>query len=326
MSNDLFSRILASAAAVDDRFARISDAELCAFQTSFPVPASHPRSADIDRYPFVCATAAAAFPEKQTFVLADVGLRSVTWIEDELPSDADVAWLAPSEAETKECGRLDAFYADRVAGKGYSDVVAVGGGIVINAASYVAEREGCALAYVPTTVLAMADAAIGGKVRANRVEDGACRKHAYKSWYEPDRVVLDPRFLDALPDAQISVGMGEIIKQGVYQSRPLLAFLASDAFDPFRDRAALLKSILWAVALAANCLGVDPEESPDGARLIMRGAHDASDKIEEASCFRVPHGIAVAQAIRQELEDQGSPLLPLVETCLTKFHIPFVSL
>lgn len=322
MSEDLYQRILASAAAVDEQFARITHEELRAFETSFVVPTSHPRASVIERYAFVSAPVSAAFAGGKTLVLADAVLRPLPWLAGEIPTSADTHWLAPSEAETKECGWLDRFHEQHVAGQGYGEIVAIGGGIVINAASYLAEKERCSLAYVPTTVLAMADAAIGGKVRANRVVDGECRKHAYKSWYEPDRVVIEPRFLETVPDGQVSVGMGEIIKQGVYQSRPLLAYLASDAFDPFHDREALLKSVLWAAALAANCLNIDPEESKDGSHIIMRGAHDASDKIEEATCFRVPHGVAVAQAIRQELADAGSPLLPEVDTCLKKFAIP----
>lgn len=325
MAEDLYQRILTAAASVDDQFAHISPDALRSFETSFVVPASHPRSAVLHRYAFVCAPVSAAFAGGKTLVLGDAVLRALPWLAGEIPPSADTHWLVPSEAETKECGWLDRFYEEHVTGKGYAEIVAIGGGIVINAASYLAEKERCALAYVPTTVLAMADAAIGGKVRANVVEDGACRKHAYKSWYEPDRVVVEPRFLDTVPDGQVSVGMGEIIKQGVYQSRPLLAYLASDAFDPFHDREALLKSVLWAAALAANCLNIDPDESKDGSHIIMRGAHDASDKIEEATCFRVPHGIAVAQAIRQEIADAGSPLLTEVETCLTKFNIPFYS-
>lgn len=322
---ELYERILAAAPAVNKRFLTISTDELHRFRTSFVVPASHPRAAAISEYAFVCAPVSTAFDARKTLVLADQVLDGLfPWLAEELPPTADVHWLVPSETETKECNWLDGFHARNVDGREYGRIVAVGGGIVINAASYLAEKEGCGLAYVPTTVLAMADAAIGGKVRANRMENGQCHKHAYRSWYEPDIVVVEPRFLDTVPDSQVSVGMGEIIKQGVYQSRPLLDWLASDGFDPFHDRDALLKSVLWAAALAANCLNIDPMESKDGSHIIMRGAHDASDKIEEASGFTVPHGIAVAQAIRQELMAGNSPLLPQVEQCMAKLKIPAV--
>lgn len=325
--SSVFDRILAGAVDVDRRFETIGRDELLGFRASFPVPASHPRSADLRAYSFVVGATRDVFDglASPSLVLADAALRGLDWLAADLPADARVVWLAPSEGETKERGWLDRFYAVEVAGRGIGSIVAVGGGILINAASYLAEREGCALAYVPTTVLAMADAAIGGKVRANVVDaDGACRKHAYKSWYEPDRVVADPRFLDAIPDAQVSAGMGEILKQGAYQSRPLLAWLASDGFDPFRDRAALLHAILWAVALAANALAVDPEETPAGAGRVMRGAHDASDRLEEASSFRIPHGIAVARAIRAEFAAASNSLLPLVDACLKNTRISLV--
>lgn len=311
--------------AVDQRFMTITHDELLAFRTDFMVSTSHPRAATLERYEYISAPVSGAFDARKTLVLADQVLDGLfPWLIVEFPATADVHWLVPSETETKECNWLDGFFERHVAGKGYGRIIAVGGGIVINAASYLAEKERCGLAYVPTTVLAMADAAIGGKVRANKMENGQCHKHAYRSWYEPDLVVVEPRFLDQIPDAQVSVGMGEIIKQGVYQSRPLLDYLVADAFDPFHDREALLKSILWAAALAANCLNVDPDESKDGSHIIMRGAHDASDKIEEASGFRTPHGIAVAQAIRQELIEANSPLLAQVEKCLAKLQISIV--
>lgn len=320
---NLYDEILAASKVVDDRFATITPEELMSFQTSFVVPDSHSRSKDIETYDYRVGDLKSIFSNRKTLVFVDQSLKNIDWIKSSIPVDAEVFWFTPSEEFTKECSRLDSFIQEnKLSEKSVEVVVAIGGGVIINTAGYVAEKLGCDLVYVPTTVLAMADASISGKVRANQTVDGFCRKHAYKSYYEPNLVLIDQRFLSDLPEKQISIGLGEIIKHGVYQSKDLLEYLVSDAFNPFTDRFLLLKTILWAADLSAVCLNIDPEESKDGAAIIMRGGHDASDKIEEASGFTIPHGTAVAQAIRAELTQSQSPLLTMVEKCFAKFQIP----
>ncbi|MBI2476570.1 hypothetical protein HYV72_00185 [Candidatus Uhrbacteria bacterium] len=318
----LYEKILEASRPVDERFSFIAKEELLAYHTSFRISSVHPRAASLKEYSYAVGPMESVFSERETLVLIDQSFRSLPWVVHALPNSADVHWLIPSEAETKEKSWLANFIAiGRFKENRIQEVIAVGGGILINAASYIAEQLGCDLAYVPTTVLAMSDGAIGGKVRANVIENSTYRKHAHKTFYEPDRVVLDPRFLDGLPAKQIFVGMGEIIKHGVYQTRPLLDFLAREDFDPIQNRNELLKAILWTVELTSVCLNIDPDETKEGSHVIMRGAHDASDKIEEASHFAIPHGTAVALAIRDELSQLRSPLLPLVDRCFAKFLI-----
>lgn len=321
---DLYKKILTVSEPVDQIFSVITFNQLADYRTNFCIPPTHMRAAVLDHYDYFVGSIESVFLEKKTLLLIDATFKMLPWIVSAIPASAEVHWMKPSESETKEKNWLDRFIAsEEFKKKGIKEVVAVGGGIIINASAYIAERLGCDLAYVPTTVLAMSDGAIGGKVRANFVKGERYHKHAYKSFYEPNRIVIDPRFLDALPDKQVAVGMGEIIKHGVYQSKPLLEYLASSGFDPYHDKVALLKSILWAAALKSVCLNVDPEESKDGSHIIMRGAHEASDKIEEESHFTIPHGTAVAMAIREELTESQSPLLPLANECFTKFRVPF---
>ena len=321
MPRELYEKILEASKLIDQRFASISHDDLLRFEDSFVVPASHPCSVNLSNYSYRVGSVEQAFDSKPTLAMVDKGLQSLSWLQNSLPQNAHVIWLAPREEETKEQHWLDAFIANEIKEHPVERIVAIGGGIITNASGYIAERLQCELIYVPTTVLAMSDGSIGGKVRANLIEGGVYHKHYYKTFYEPNFVVIDPRFLETLPDKQISVGLGEIIKHGVYQSRALLEYMASDAFDPFKDKIPLLKSILWAAALKAVCLNIDPEETKDGSHIIMRGGHEASDKIEEASRFTIPHGTAVSLAIRKELADSDDPLLSLVDSCFDKFSI-----
>ena len=321
MSDSLYERIVAASTPVNEQFATADDDTLGSFRASFVVPKTHPRSSMIEYYTYQVGPCDQAISGRRKFVLGDASLQSCPWIAPTFENTADAICITPTESETKERGWLDRFIVEKqLKEKGLEEIIAVGGGIIINAASYMAEQIGCDLVYVPTTVLAMADAAIGGKVRANVIENGVYHKHAYKRFYEPNRVVVDPRFLETLPDRQVTVGMGEIVKYGVYQSPALLEYLADDAFDPFRDKQALLKSILWAADLASVCYRIDPEETRDGGGRIIRGAHDASDKIEEASKFTIPHGVAVAMAIREELAASGHQARERFEICFKKFR------
>lgn len=322
MEDSLYFEIISASEEVDERFLNISDDDLLKFKTSFIIPESHSRSNKLSTYSFNVGSLSSVFSGRKTLVFIDQSLKSLDWVTNEIPVGTIIHFEVPSE-HSKEKNRLDSLIIDdKLKEKDIEEIVAIGGGVVINTASYIAEQLGCDLVYVPTTVLAMADAAIGGKVRANIIENTVCHKHAYKSFYEPNSVIIDPRFLTGLPERQISIGLGEILKHGVYQSPALLEYLASDIFNPFQDRTALLKSILWTVDLSAACLNVDPEETIGGSHIIMRGAHDASDKIEEASGFTVPHGTAVAMAIHAELLATKSKILPLFECCLAKFNIP----
>lgn len=167
------------------------------------------------------------------------------------------------------------------------------------------------MVYVPTSIIAMSDASMGGKIRLNTIEDGRFNKHAYKSFYEPSAVILDPQFLEYLNNEQIMVGLAEIIKHALYQSPRLTNYLLSDEFEPFHDRESLLRAILWTADLKRICLENDPEESKEGSYKILRAAHDISDKMEEQSQFTLSHGKAVEKAMVEDLrfEAEKSNLL-----------------
>ncbi len=322
MEDSLYKQIIQASNSVDERFLNISAEELERFRISFPVPGSHNRSKAIKSYDFIVSEMGKAFSDRSTVVFIDSGLKKLEWVSESISKDAQVFWIKPKEEETKDQARLDQYIEkEQLRDKGFEEAVAIGGGIVLNAVAYIAEKLESDLVYVPTTLLAMCDGSIGGKVRANLIENGIYKKHAYKSYYEPNQVIVGPRFLESLPEKQISIGMGEVLKHGVYQSERLLDYIASNDFRPFENKNDLLKVVLWTAALKGVCFDIDPEETPDGAEKIIRGAHNASDKIEEASNFTIPHGLAVTQAIYNELVESKSPLLPIVENFLNKMRI-----
>lgn len=188
-------------------------------------------------------------------------------------------------------------------------VVTVGGGLIINISAYIAERFKSDFIIFPTTPLAMSDAAIGGKVRVNDItSNGIYKKHAHKSFYEPNAIFIDKNFLTTLSNEQIKISLAEIIKHGVYQSNELLNFLLSEEFNPYTDKESLLKAILWTADLKRVCLEIDPHDntSINGSNLILRAAHDISDKIEEEKHFNINHGEAVLRAMLMDSNNTKS--------------------
>ena len=318
----VYQQILESSVPVDSQFAALSGKELLHFKLSFRVSPSHKRFGSVQNYTYEVGSMAQILKHENQLIIADNTFRALSWLNDELV-DKSVIWLTPREEETKERYWLDRFISDEsMLQSSPHEIVVIGGGILLNAGAYIAEQLGSDLAYIPTTVLAMSDGSIGGKVRANEIKNGIYHKHAYKSFYEPNRILIDPRFLQSLPDKQIAIGLGEVIKHGVYQSRALLEYLVSNDFYPQTDKDSLLKAVLWAAALKEVCLNIDPDETTDGSHVIMRGGHEASDKIEELSHFQIPHGTAVAIAVYEEMSQKSSELMPLLDACYRKFSIP----
>jgi len=270
------------------------------FQIVFPVPSSHPRSKELKSYPLALSSLSNYHFPDDSLVIIDSGISSR--IKNNNDSNTSV-FFHPIENKIKTLDFLNEFLGEH-RGQVFRQVIGIGGGIVLNSCSYVAEKLGIDLILIPTTIISISDSSIGGKVRVNDINGHGFIKHAYKSFYEPSQIIIDPQLLDYLNDEQIRLGLSEIIKHALYQSDGLAKYLLSDKFNPFSDRASLLKSIMWTADLKRICLEVDPEESADGSYSILRAGHDLSDKIEEESRLTIAHSEAVLRAMKIDLEKQ----------------------
>lgn len=108
-------------------------------------------------------------------------------------------------------------------------LIAVGGGVVCDLAGYIASTfmRGLSLIFVPTTLLAMIDASIGGK---NGLNVGKS-KNILGTFYPPTAVFIDPIYLETLPPRQIKSGLAEMIKHALIFDRDLFDHLESGLFD-----------------------------------------------------------------------------------------------
>jgi 3-dehydroquinate synthase len=170
-------------------------------------------------------------------------------------------------------------------------VLAVGGGTVCDIATLAAATYMRGLPYVlvPTTLIAQADAAIGGKGGA----DFEGVKNLVGTFYHPAAVILDPALLATLGEQHVSHGLAEIIKVAVISDRVLFGMLEeAAAITP----ALLGEAIRRAVSGKLGLLAADPLERGSLARALNYG-HTLGHAVEAASGFTIHHGAAVAMGM-----------------------------
>jgi 3-dehydroquinate synthase len=164
-------------------------------------------------------------------------------------------------------------------------IVALGGGVVGDMAGFAAATwlRGIAVVQVPTTLLAMVDAAIGGKTGVNHPGG----KNLIGAFHQPRLVLIDPTTLATLPEREFRAGMAEVIKYGVIGDAPLFAELeqaaATDANAGLASQdavgAALLQRLLERSA-AAKARVVAADEREGGLRAILNSGHTLGHVVE----------------------------------------------
>ncbi|MFL5734076.1 MAG: 3-dehydroquinate synthase [Chloroflexia bacterium] len=168
-------------------------------------------------------------------------------------------------------------------------VLALGGGVVGDTAGFAATiyMRGVRLVQVPTTLLAMADSSVGGKVGV----DHPGGKNLLGAFKQPDLVVIDPTTLATLPSLQIACGMAEVIKAAVIGDPELFAILERSDLN----QVDYLPLLLRAVAVKRNIVEADPYEASD--RALLNLGHTFGHALETCTRYARPHGVAVAQGM-----------------------------
>jgi len=178
-------------------------------------------------------------------------------------------------------------------------IVALGGGVVGDMAGFAAATwlRGIAVVQVPTTLLAMVDAAIGGKTGVNHPGG----KNLIGAFHQPKLVLIDPTVLDTLPEREFRAGMAEVIKYGVIGDPALFGDLETAAQrDPLGGLAnresvgeGLLERLLERSA-SAKARVVAADEREGGLRAILNYGHTLGHAVETLSGYGTYlHGEAV---------------------------------
>ncbi|KQN88634.1 3-dehydroquinate synthase [Arthrobacter sp. Leaf69] len=170
-------------------------------------------------------------------------------------------------------------------------VVAVGGGAVTDLAGFVAATwlRGVKVIHMPTSLLGMVDAAVGGKTGINTAEG----KNLVGAFHPPAGVLVDLDTLDTLPKNEMISGMAEVIKCGFIADPAILELIEKDpaaVSDPRSD--AVRELIERAITVKARVVSEDLKET--GQREILNYGHTLGHAIELAERYSWRHGAAVA--------------------------------
>jgi 3-dehydroquinate synthase len=170
-------------------------------------------------------------------------------------------------------------------------VIGIGGGAVTDLAGFVAATwlRGVTLVQMPTTVLGMVDAAVGGKTGLNTAEG----KNMVGSFYAADVVICDLDMLDTLPKNEILAGFAEVVKCGFIAEPEILEILESDveaATDPQTSQ--FRRLIELTIGVKARVVSEDFTES--GGREILNYGHTLGHAIEHQERYQWRHGVAVS--------------------------------
>jgi len=170
-------------------------------------------------------------------------------------------------------------------------IVAVGGGVTTDIAGFVAAtyQRGIPFVQVPTTLLAMVDASVGGKTAVDHPRG----KNLIGAFHQPSAVFIDVDFLATLPDRELRSGLAELVKTAVIADAAFFARLVSGAAAlAARDATALAPAIARACEIKAEVVAADEKERD--LRKTLNLGHTIGHAIETLSRYELAHGEAVA--------------------------------
>jgi 3-dehydroquinate synthase len=219
------------------------------------------------------ALAAAAGAAVETLQQSGVAAEAVVVPDGEAAKTAEVAAGA-----WEEFGRLGLTRSDAVVG--------IGGGAVTDLAGFLAATwlRGVRVVQVPTSLLGMVDAAVGGKTGINT----AAGKNLVGAFHPPAAVLADTDALAGLPEAEFRSGLAEVVKCGLIADGRVLELLEADP----TGRADTTELIARAVQVKADAVGEDLYDT--GRREFLNYGHTLAHAIERVEDFGWRHGEAVA--------------------------------
>jgi len=171
-------------------------------------------------------------------------------------------------------------------------IVALGGGMVGDLSGFVAATflRGLSWLQVPTSLIAMTDASIGGKVAIDHPHG----KNLIGAFYQPCLVLADVKTLATLSQRELTSGWAEVIKHGLILDADLLQILEESARDLIKLKPDITSKVV-ARSAAIKCRIVSEDEKETGIRVILNYGHTIAHGLEAASRYdRFLHGEAVA--------------------------------
>jgi 3-dehydroquinate synthase len=199
-----------------------------------------------------------------------------------------------------------------------SVIVALGGGVVGDLAGFVAATymRGVPVVQVPTSLVAMIDASIGGKTGV----DVPAGKNLVGAFHSPALVAVDPDLLSTLPARELRGGLAEAVKHGVIADAEYFARVAS------QGAASPHEVVARSVEIKAAVVNDDPREA--GRRKTLNFGHTLGHAIEAASGYTLSHGEAIAigmvleARLGERLRVTAAGTAQSIEKALTAIGLP----
>jgi 3-dehydroquinate synthase len=203
--------------------------------------------------------------------------------------------LVPEGEAAKEWTQLHqllAALAERAATR-TTPIIALGGGSVGDLAGLAAAlfKRGCPVVHVPTTLLAQADSAVGGKTAI----DAFGEKNLIGAFHQPSLVIADPAYLDTLDDRELRAGYAEVVKYGLIDDPAFFAWCEFNGRGLLAGHPDLrIHAITTAIGAKSKIIAGDVEDR-SGKRALLNLGHTFGHAIEaEAGLGSILHGEAVA--------------------------------
>lgn len=171
-------------------------------------------------------------------------------------------------------------------------VVALGGGLVGDVAGFTASvyYRGVDVVQVPTTLLAMVDASIGGKTGVNLPEG----KNLVGAFHQPLGVFADPSVLATLPEREYRCGLGEVVKYALLGDHGLAALVTSERDALLAREPEVMADVVARCAAAKARVVEADEEERSGLRARLNYGHTLAHGLETVGGYDLAHGEAVA--------------------------------
>lgn len=231
----------------------------------------------------------------------------------------------PGGEPTKQQATIDAVIQQLLNMEADRDcwIIGVGGGVITDIAGYVASiyKRGVKLGLVPTSIMAMADAAIGGK---NGIDVGLY-KNMVGTIYQPEFILYDYSFLDTLPVKEWVNGFAEIIKHACIKDAALFSLLEEHNLRDFQKEKRLSSQLIRKNAhIKLNI--VTRDEFDNGDRRLLNFGHTIGHAIE--NLHQLPHGHAIsigmvaACSLSERLNKLHFSDAARIVILLAKYHLP----
>lgn len=232
--------------------------------------------------------------KKLLIIHAPALARIAEQLKEELASDREVFLVEVPDAEAAKRVEVAAFcwgILGQLDFQRNDTILGLGGGATTDLAGFVAAAwlRGVPLIQVPTTVLAMVDAAVGGKTGVNTQEG----KNLVGVFYSPVAVIADTDVLAGLGENDVKAGLAEVVKCGFIADPVILDLLESHPEEAIDTASTVFVELVQrAIAVKASVVGDDFKEA--GLREVLNYGHTLGHAIEHAERYQWRHGAAIS--------------------------------